>query len=321
MEQILTDADNDVDAVFAANDGLATQALNALEAAGVGRVPRQRPGRDRGRHPEHRAWPADDDRLQADPGRGRRGRGGRARALRRRRHHRHRIRVRVLRRSGSQAADGKPADTAEGEGIVPYFALTPIRVTDRQHHGHRDRRRVPDDRGDLHRRHRRDGVLPGERLIRPRGSGGGASGRPLLSPTWDDAPWLSTAAARVPRRLEGVRRGAGALPGRLRGSPRRGHGSRRRQRRRQVDADQGHRRDLPVRRGRGASSRAARRTSTGRATRRSSASRSSTRISRSRTTSTSSPTCSSAASGSAPESCSTSRAWSARRGRRSTASP
>jgi D-xylose transport system substrate-binding protein len=39
MEQILTDASNKVDAVFAANDNLAQQAINALEAAGVGPVP------------------------------------------------------------------------------------------------------------------------------------------------------------------------------------------------------------------------------------------------------------------------------------------
>ena len=39
MEQILVDAGNDVDAVFAANDGLANSAINAIEAAGVGPVP------------------------------------------------------------------------------------------------------------------------------------------------------------------------------------------------------------------------------------------------------------------------------------------
>ncbi len=39
MEQILVSADNEVDAVFAANDGLANSAINALEAAGIGPVP------------------------------------------------------------------------------------------------------------------------------------------------------------------------------------------------------------------------------------------------------------------------------------------
>ncbi|HEX6417763.1 MAG TPA: substrate-binding domain-containing protein [Acidimicrobiales bacterium] len=39
MEQILVSANNEVDAVFAANDGLANSAINALDAAGIGPVP------------------------------------------------------------------------------------------------------------------------------------------------------------------------------------------------------------------------------------------------------------------------------------------
>ncbi len=39
MEQILTDANNEINAVFAANDNLAQQAINALEGAGVGPIP------------------------------------------------------------------------------------------------------------------------------------------------------------------------------------------------------------------------------------------------------------------------------------------
>lgn len=39
MEQILVDADNGVDAVFAANDGLANSVINAVEAAGFGPIP------------------------------------------------------------------------------------------------------------------------------------------------------------------------------------------------------------------------------------------------------------------------------------------
>jgi D-xylose transport system substrate-binding protein len=39
MEQILVDSGNDVNAVFAANDGLANSVINAMEAAGVGPVP------------------------------------------------------------------------------------------------------------------------------------------------------------------------------------------------------------------------------------------------------------------------------------------
>jgi D-xylose transport system substrate-binding protein len=39
MEQILVDANNEVDAVFAANDGLAQSTINAVEAAGFGPIP------------------------------------------------------------------------------------------------------------------------------------------------------------------------------------------------------------------------------------------------------------------------------------------
>ena len=31
---------------------------------------------------------------------------------------------------GIQAADGQPTDSPEGEGVVPYFALVPIGVTE-----------------------------------------------------------------------------------------------------------------------------------------------------------------------------------------------
>ncbi len=39
MEQILVSANNEVDAVFAANDGLAQSTINAVEAAGFGPIP------------------------------------------------------------------------------------------------------------------------------------------------------------------------------------------------------------------------------------------------------------------------------------------
>ena len=56
MEQILTDANNEVDAVFAANDGLAGAAITAMQNAGLdttGPDPGQRPGRHRPGHPAH----------------------------------------------------------------------------------------------------------------------------------------------------------------------------------------------------------------------------------------------------------------------------
>ena len=147
---------------------------------------------------------------------------------------------------------------------------------------------------DLHGRVR--AVLPGGPEL------GGREGRGLRRPhppsRGGGRRRTASTDSRLQRRLEELRRRAGALQGRLRGAPRRGDGARRRQRRRQVDADQGHRRDPRVRRGRGPlrgragdDPRPARR-------RPRSGSRSSTRTSRSRTTSTSSRTCSSAASGS-----------------------
>ena len=81
MEQILTDANNEIDGVFAANDNLAQQTINALEAAGVGPIPGERSGRERSRDAEHRPRQPDRERLQADPGRGRSGGRGRTRAL------------------------------------------------------------------------------------------------------------------------------------------------------------------------------------------------------------------------------------------------
>src|SRR6185436_19466296 len=71
------------------------------------------------------------------------------------------------------------------------------------------------------------------------GPGGGATGAPALRAEGglthggDGEP-----DPRAEGRVEELRRGAGAVQGRLRGAPRRGDGARRRQRRRQVDADQ-----------------------------------------------------------------------------------
>jgi D-xylose transport system substrate-binding protein len=128
MEQILVDAGNDVDAVFAANDNLAQQAINALEAAGVGPVPLS--GQDASAAGIQNillgkqtmtvykpikaeaevaaavalALRAGDDinAIQTD------------------------AEFTVI---GIQTADGKPSDTATGDGIVPYFAEVPVPVT------------------------------------------------------------------------------------------------------------------------------------------------------------------------------------------------
>ncbi|MEX2203556.1 MAG: substrate-binding domain-containing protein [Actinomycetota bacterium] len=128
MEQILVDVDNGVDAVFAANDGLAASAINALEAAGVGPVPVS--GQDAtavgmqnillGKQTMSVYKPieaeaavaaavalalrAGEDITAIDPG----------------------FDFSVI---GIEAATGQPTDSPEGEGVVPYFGLVPIGVT------------------------------------------------------------------------------------------------------------------------------------------------------------------------------------------------
>lgn len=128
MEQILVDVDNGVDAVFAANDGLAASAINALEGAGVGPVPVS--GQDAtavgmqnvllGKQTMSVYKPieaeaavaaavalalrAGEDITAIDPG----------------------FDFSII---GIEAATGEPTDSAEGEGVVPYFGLVPIGVT------------------------------------------------------------------------------------------------------------------------------------------------------------------------------------------------
>jgi len=128
MEQILVANDNDVDAVFAANDGLANSAINALEQAGVGPVPVS--GQDAtvagmqnillGKQTMSVYKPieaeasvaaaaalalrAGEDITAIEPG----------------------FEFSIF---GIEAATGQPTDSAEGEGIVPYFGLVPVGVT------------------------------------------------------------------------------------------------------------------------------------------------------------------------------------------------
>lgn len=140
MEQILTDANNKVDAVFAANDNLAQQAINALDAAGVGPVPLS--GQDASAagiqnillgnqtmtvykpiaaEAEVAAKAAialcsgqDPSAVQPDFS------GSLSDGT---------VGLLDLQTVGIKAADGKPADSPTGEGVVPYLALTPIGVT------------------------------------------------------------------------------------------------------------------------------------------------------------------------------------------------
>lgn len=128
MEQILVDAGNKVDAVFAANDGLAGSTINAVEAAGFGPIPVS--GQDAtalgmqnillGKQTMSVYKPieaeasvasalalalrAGDDILEIETD----------------------FDYEII---GIEAASGNPADSAEGDGIVPYYALVPIGVT------------------------------------------------------------------------------------------------------------------------------------------------------------------------------------------------
>ena len=129
MEQILTSADNKVDAVFAANDGLANSAINAMEAAGIQKAPVS--GQDAtvagiqnillGKQTMTVYKPI---KAEADVA------AAVALALR---NGEDIEEVEVadvdFNLIGIKAEDGNPTEEPEGDGVVPYFALTPIGVT------------------------------------------------------------------------------------------------------------------------------------------------------------------------------------------------
>jgi D-xylose transport system substrate-binding protein len=128
MEQILTGANNDVDAVFAANDGLANSAINALEAAGVEGAPVS--GQDAtvagiqnillGKQTMTVYKPIQAEVEVA---------AAVALALRNGEDIQNVEAEAEFELIGIQAEDGQPTDSPEGDGVVPYFALTPIAVT------------------------------------------------------------------------------------------------------------------------------------------------------------------------------------------------
>ena len=128
MEQILTKANNNVDAVFAANDGLANSAINALEAAGVENAPVS--GQDAtvagiqnvllGKQTMTVYKPIESEAEVA---------AAVALALRNGDPIEDVEAEAEFNLIGITAEDGKPAEEAEGDGVVPYFALTPIAVT------------------------------------------------------------------------------------------------------------------------------------------------------------------------------------------------
>jgi D-xylose transport system substrate-binding protein len=128
MEQILTGANNEVDAVFAANDGLANSAINALEAAGIEGAPVS--GQDAtvagiqnivlGKQTMTVYKPIDAEVEVA---------AAVALALRNGEDIANVETDAEFELIGIRAEDGQPADSPEGDGVVPYFALVPIGVT------------------------------------------------------------------------------------------------------------------------------------------------------------------------------------------------
>jgi len=129
MEQILVDADNGVDAVFAANDGLAAATANAVDSARMDPIPIS--GQDAtaegmqnillGRQTMSVYKPIQTEAGLASD-------------------------VALALRAGEdittmefdydysligiEAATGQPTESPEGEGVVPYFGLVPIPVTE-----------------------------------------------------------------------------------------------------------------------------------------------------------------------------------------------
>jgi D-xylose transport system substrate-binding protein len=130
MEQILTSANNRVDAVFAANDGLANSAINAMEAAGIENAPVS--GQDAtvagiqnillGKQTMTVYKPI---KAEADVA------AAVALALRNG-DDIESVEVPEVEFDliGIKAEDGNPTEAPEGDGVVPYFALTPVGVTE-----------------------------------------------------------------------------------------------------------------------------------------------------------------------------------------------
>jgi D-xylose transport system substrate-binding protein len=128
MEQILTDAGNKVDAVFAANDNLAQQTINAVEAAGIGPIPVS--GQDAtaagiqnvllGKQTMTVYKPIEAEAKVA---------AAVALALAAGEDVANVQSDFEFALIGIGSADGKPTDSPTGDGVVPYFALVPIGVT------------------------------------------------------------------------------------------------------------------------------------------------------------------------------------------------
>jgi D-xylose transport system substrate-binding protein len=128
MEQILTDANNKVDAVFAANDNLAQQAINALEAAGVGPVPMS--GQDASAAGIQNILLGKQTMTVYKPIQAEADVASKAAIALCSGQDPSTVESEFdFSTIGIKTSDGKPADSPTGEGVVPYLALTPIGVT------------------------------------------------------------------------------------------------------------------------------------------------------------------------------------------------
>jgi len=128
MEQVLADNNNKVDAVFAANDNLATQAINALEAAGVGPVPLS--GQDATAAGIQQIILGQQTMTVYKPIQAEADVAAKAALALCAGEDPTAIDSEFEFASiGIQAEDGKPTDTPTGEGVVPYLAETPVGVT------------------------------------------------------------------------------------------------------------------------------------------------------------------------------------------------
>jgi len=129
MEQALTDANNEIDAVFAANDNLAQQTINALEAAGVDPAGVPISGQDATQGGVQNVVLGKQTMTVYKPIEAEADVAAKAALALCAGDDPSSVSSEydfVL--TGIKAVDGKPSDE-EGEGIVPYLALTPTGVT------------------------------------------------------------------------------------------------------------------------------------------------------------------------------------------------
>ena len=129
MEQIVTSADNKVDAVFAANDGLGNSAINALEGAGITKAPVS--GQDATAAGIQNILLGKQTMTVYKPIKSEADVAAAVALALRNGEDINSVEVEGVefKLIGIKAEDGNPTEEPEGEGVVPYFALTPIGVT------------------------------------------------------------------------------------------------------------------------------------------------------------------------------------------------